>query len=45
MNFIDFLPCSPGRRHYMQHLHDLYKQSDVSWFTPVELFKVGLVMP
>ncbi|CAA3017405.1 Hypothetical predicted protein [Olea europaea subsp. europaea] len=28
-----------GRKAYMQHLDKIYKQSDISWFTPVELFK------
>ncbi|CAL5416681.1 hypothetical protein CsSME_00034008 [Camellia sinensis var. sinensis] len=28
-----------GRKAYMQHLHSIYKQNDISWFTPVELFK------
>ncbi|OIS96361.1 PREDICTED: protein arginine methyltransferase NDUFAF7 homolog, mitochondrial-like [Nicotiana attenuata] len=28
-----------GRKAYMKHLDKIYKQSDVSWFTPVELFK------
>lgn len=28
-----------GRKAYMNHLDKIYKQSDVSWFTPVELFK------
>ncbi|OWM67625.1 hypothetical protein CDL15_Pgr024710 [Punica granatum] len=28
-----------GRKAYMKHLDDIYKQSDISWFTPVELFK------
>lgn len=28
-----------GRRDYNKHLHSLYKQTDVAWFTPVELFK------
>ncbi|KAI5064689.1 hypothetical protein GOP47_0019384 [Adiantum capillus-veneris] len=28
-----------GRRHYMQRLSELYRQNDISWFTPVELFK------
>ncbi|KAJ8759503.1 hypothetical protein K2173_007119 [Erythroxylum novogranatense] len=29
-----------GRKAYMNHLDKIYKQSDISWFTPVELFKV-----
>ncbi|CAI9290451.1 unnamed protein product [Lactuca saligna] len=28
-----------GRKAYMSHLENIYKQNDVSWFTPVELFK------
>uniref|UniRef100_A0A803MNR7 Protein arginine methyltransferase NDUFAF7 n=1 Tax=Chenopodium quinoa TaxID=63459 RepID=A0A803MNR7_CHEQI len=28
-----------GRKAYLQHLNKVYKQSEVSWFTPVELFK------
>ncbi|KAK3030149.1 hypothetical protein RJ639_037670 [Escallonia herrerae] len=28
-----------GRKAYMQYLDNIYKQNDVSWFTPVELFK------
>lgn len=28
-----------GRKAYLQHLDKLYKQSEISWFTPVELFK------
>nr|XP_017230726.1 PREDICTED: uncharacterized protein LOC108205317 isoform X2 [Daucus carota subsp. sativus] len=28
-----------GRKAYMKHLDNIYKQHDVSWFTPVELFK------
>ncbi|KAJ8774253.1 hypothetical protein K2173_009684 [Erythroxylum novogranatense] len=28
-----------GRKAYMNHLDKIYKQSDISWFTPVELFK------
>lgn len=28
-----------GRKAYMSHLDKIYKQNDVSWFTPVELFK------
>ncbi|KAK3187859.1 hypothetical protein Dsin_027420 [Dipteronia sinensis] len=28
-----------GRKAYMKHLDKIYKQSDISWFTPVELFK------
>ncbi|KAL8486845.1 hypothetical protein ACS0TY_023050 [Phlomoides rotata] len=28
-----------GRKAYMKHLNAIYKQSDISWFTPVELFK------
>lgn len=28
-----------GRKAYMRHLDKIYKQSDTSWFTPVELFK------
>ncbi|KAI4338328.1 hypothetical protein L6164_016668 [Bauhinia variegata] len=28
-----------GRKAYMRYLDNIYKQSDISWFTPVELFK------
>ncbi|XP_073134926.1 protein arginine methyltransferase NDUFAF7 homolog, mitochondrial isoform X3 [Henckelia pumila] len=28
-----------GRKAYVKHLDKIYKQSDISWFTPVELFK------
>ncbi|GLT68615.1 hypothetical protein SLA2020_408260 [Shorea laevis] len=28
-----------GRKAYMKHLDKVYKQSGISWFTPVELFK------
>ncbi|KAK1318187.1 hypothetical protein QJS10_CPB04g01354 [Acorus calamus] len=28
-----------GRSAYLQYLDNLYKQNDISWFTPVELFK------
>ncbi|XP_050220266.1 uncharacterized protein LOC126670554 [Mercurialis annua] len=28
-----------GRKSYISHLDKIYKQSDISWFTPVELFK------
>lgn len=28
----------------MKHLDKLYKQSDISWFTPVELFKVVILL-
>lgn len=28
-----------GRKTYMKHLDKIYKQSGISWFTPVELFK------
>ncbi|KAF9666101.1 hypothetical protein SADUNF_Sadunf16G0193700 [Salix dunnii] len=28
-----------GRKAYMKHLDKIYKRSDISWFTPVELFK------
>ncbi|RAL38511.1 hypothetical protein DM860_002489 [Cuscuta australis] len=28
-----------GRKDYMKHLDRIYKQSGISWFTPVELFK------
>ncbi|XP_073279384.1 protein arginine methyltransferase NDUFAF7 homolog, mitochondrial isoform X1 [Primulina huaijiensis] len=28
-----------GRKAYMKHLDKIYKQGDISWFTPVELFK------
>ncbi|KMT14868.1 hypothetical protein BVRB_3g065920 [Beta vulgaris subsp. vulgaris] len=28
-----------GRKAYLQHLNKIYKQSHISWFTPVELFK------
>ncbi|EEF44238.1 conserved hypothetical protein [Ricinus communis] len=27
-----------GRKAYLNHLDKIYKQSDISWFTPVELF-------
>ncbi|KZV37670.1 hypothetical protein F511_32680 [Dorcoceras hygrometricum] len=30
---------SSRRKAYMKHLDKIYKQSDISWFTPVELFK------
>ena len=26
----------------MQHLDKIYKDSDIAWFTPVELFKVTI---
>ncbi|KAL8172289.1 hypothetical protein V2J09_024093 [Rumex salicifolius] len=29
-----------GRKAYLHHLDKIYKQSDTSWFTPVELFKI-----
>lgn len=29
-----------GRKAYMKYLDNIYRQSDISWFTPVELFKV-----
>lgn len=29
-----------GRKAYMKYLDDLYKRSDIAWYTPVELFKV-----
>ncbi|KAH9620434.1 hypothetical protein KSS87_004126, partial [Heliosperma pusillum] len=32
-----------GRKAYLQHLNKIYKQSDISWFTPVELFKMSLM--
>lgn len=32
-----------GRMGYMRFLDDIYKQSDISWFTPVELFKVHII--
>ncbi|KAL9240117.1 hypothetical protein vseg_014374 [Gypsophila vaccaria] len=28
-----------GRKAYLRHLNKIYKQSEMSWFTPVELFK------
>ncbi|XP_027338673.1 uncharacterized protein LOC113852559 [Abrus precatorius] len=28
-----------GRKAYMKYLDTIYKQNDISWFTPVELFK------
>lgn len=28
-----------GRKAYLSYLDKIYKQNDVSWFTPVELFK------
>ncbi|KAJ4968198.1 hypothetical protein NE237_014899 [Protea cynaroides] len=28
-----------GRKAYMRHLDNIYKQNDIAWFTPVELFK------
>ncbi|XP_048139876.1 uncharacterized protein LOC115757213 isoform X4 [Rhodamnia argentea] len=28
-----------ARKDYMEHLDKIYRQSDISWFTPVELFK------
>ncbi|GLT73022.1 hypothetical protein SLA2020_449110 [Shorea laevis] len=28
-----------GRKAYMKYLDDIYKRSDIAWFTPVELFK------
>ncbi|XP_008787724.2 protein arginine methyltransferase NDUFAF7 homolog, mitochondrial isoform X2 [Phoenix dactylifera] len=28
-----------GRSAYIRHLNNLYKQHDIAWFTPVELFK------
>ncbi|KAI4370458.1 hypothetical protein MLD38_018811 [Melastoma candidum] len=28
-----------GRKAYMEHLDNIYHQNDISWFTPVELFK------
>ncbi|XP_057547389.1 uncharacterized protein LOC130825953 isoform X1 [Amaranthus tricolor] len=28
-----------GRKAYLRHLNNIYKQSEISWFTPVELFK------
>ncbi|PON63736.1 Alpha-ketoglutarate-dependent dioxygenase [Parasponia andersonii] len=28
-----------GRKAYMKHLDKIYKDSDIAWFTPVELFK------
>ncbi|MED6193611.1 hypothetical protein PIB30_021263 [Stylosanthes scabra] len=28
-----------GRKAYMRYLDNIYKQNDISWFTPVELFK------
>lgn len=31
---------STGRKAYMQYLDAIYKKNDISWFTPVELFKV-----
>ena len=26
----------------MKYLDNIYKQSDISWFTPVEIFKVNI---
>ncbi|KAH9649897.1 protein arginine methyltransferase NDUFAF7 [Citrus sinensis] len=31
-----------GRKAYMKHVDKIYKQSEISWFTPVELFKIAL---
>lgn len=31
-----------GRKAYTKHVDAIYKQNDISWFTPVELFKVKL---
>ncbi|PSS23978.1 Protein arginine methyltransferase [Actinidia chinensis var. chinensis] len=28
-----------GRKAYMKHLDGIYRKNDISWFTPVELFK------
>ncbi|KAF8392034.1 hypothetical protein HHK36_022374 [Tetracentron sinense] len=28
-----------GRKAYMRHVDNIYKQNDIAWFTPVELFK------
>lgn len=28
-----------GRKAYLRFLEKIYKQSEISWFTPVELFK------
>ncbi|XP_020997099.2 uncharacterized protein LOC107483205 [Arachis duranensis] len=28
-----------GRKAYMRYLDNIYKQNDISWFTPVEIFK------
>ncbi|KAF3975705.1 hypothetical protein CMV_001057 [Castanea mollissima] len=28
-----------GRKAYMKYLDNIYKQNDIAWFTPVELFK------
>ncbi|KDP39374.1 hypothetical protein JCGZ_01131 [Jatropha curcas] len=36
---LEFLRKALGRKAYMNHLDKVYKQSDTSWFTPVELFK------
>ncbi|ERN01817.1 hypothetical protein AMTR_s00089p00047210 [Amborella trichopoda] len=42
---VGFLPKSikfnqlEGRSAYMQYLSDIYKENDIAWFTPVELFK------
>ncbi|KAL2970243.1 hypothetical protein AAZX31_15G127800 [Glycine max] len=33
------LRLKEGRKAYMKYLDNIYKQSDISWFTPVELFK------
>lgn len=27
----------------MKHLDKIYKDSDIAWFTPVELFKVKII--
>lgn len=33
------LDACAGRKAYLQHLNDLYKQNNVSWFTPIEIFQ------
>lgn len=32
---------SLGRKSYLKHLDEIYKESDISWFTPVELYKAS----
>lgn len=40
-NVVDWSNIS-GRKAYMRYLDNIYKQSDISWFTPVEIFKVNI---